>query len=58
MYVDFTIRVCHVNNFRPDGYVKQVPKKARAVIIGGGVIGCSVAYHLAHLGWKDSVLLV
>ena len=37
--------------------MKQVPKKARAVIIGGGVIGCSVAYHLAHLGWKDIVLL-
>ena len=35
----------------------QVPNKARAVIIGGGVIGCSVAYHLAKLGWKDIVLL-
>ena len=35
----------------------QVPSKARAVIIGGGVIGCSVAYHLAKLGWKDVVLL-
>jgi 4-methylaminobutanoate oxidase (formaldehyde-forming) len=27
------------------------------VIVGGGIIGCSVAYHLAHLGWKDVVLL-
>ncbi len=27
------------------------------VIIGGGVIGCSVAYHLAHAGWSDVVLL-
>ena len=35
----------------------QVPTKARAVIIGGGVIGCSVAYHLAKLGWKEVVLL-
>ena len=35
----------------------QVPTKASAVIIGGGVIGCSVAYHLAKLGWKDVVLL-
>ena len=34
-----------------------VPEKARVVIIGGGVIGCSVAYHLAKLGWTDVVLL-
>ena len=33
------------------------PENARVVIIGGGVIGCSVAYHLAKLGWKDVVLL-
>jgi len=29
---------------------KAIPTKARAVIIGGGVSGCSVAYHLAKLG--------
>ncbi|MEH6644528.1 GcvT family protein [Sulfitobacter sp.] len=34
-----------------------VPAHARVVIIGGGVIGCSVAYHLTKLGWKDVVLL-
>ncbi|SOH95166.1 4-methylaminobutanoate oxidase (formaldehyde-forming) [Monaibacterium marinum] len=34
-----------------------VPAKARVVIIGGGVIGCSVAYHLSKLGWTDIVLL-
>ena len=34
-----------------------VPSKARAVIIGGGVIGCSIAYHLGKLGWRDVVLL-
>ncbi|MGB1082397.1 MAG: GcvT family protein, partial [Alphaproteobacteria bacterium] len=36
---------------------KTIPSKARAVIVGGGVSGCSVAYHLAKLGWKDIVLL-
>ena len=30
---------------------------ARAVIIGGGIAGCSIAYHLAKLGWRDIVLL-
>ncbi|MBD3852849.1 MAG: GcvT family protein, partial [Acidobacteria bacterium] len=34
-----------------------VPDRARVVIIGGGVIGTSVAYHLAKLGWNDVVLL-
>jgi glycine cleavage system aminomethyltransferase T/glycine/D-amino acid oxidase-like deaminating enzyme len=34
-----------------------VPDRARVVIVGGGVIGCSVAYHLAHLGWTDVVLI-
>ncbi len=35
----------------------DIPKTARVVIIGGGVSGCSVAYHLAKIGWKDVVLL-
>jgi sarcosine dehydrogenase len=35
----------------------QVPAQARAVIIGGGIIGCSTAYHLARLGWQDIVLI-
>ena len=30
---------------------------ARAVVIGGGVVGCSVLYHLVKLGWRDVVLL-
>ena len=33
------------------------PTHARVVIIGGGIIGCSVAYHLTKLGWRDVVLL-
>lgn len=35
----------------------ELPKKARVVIIGGGVIGCSIAYHLTKIGWDDVVLL-
>ena len=34
-----------------------IQDKAKVVIIGGGVIGCSVAYHLSKLGWTDVVLL-
>ena len=37
--------------------MNALPSHARVVIIGGGVIGCSVAYHLAKLGWTDIVLL-
>jgi len=36
---------------------RTLPTHARVVIVGGGVIGCSVAYHLAKLGWRDVVLL-
>src|ERR1700754_5095212 len=35
----------------------SLPTKARAVIIGGGIVGCSTAYHLAGLGWKDILLV-
>lgn len=37
---------------------KEIPKQAQVVICGGGVVGTSVAYHLAkNFGWKDIVLL-
>ena len=36
---------------------RSIPTQAQVVIIGGGVIGCSVAYHLTKLGWRDVVLL-
>lgn len=35
----------------------EFPMQARVVIIGGGIIGCSTAYHLAKIGWNDVVLL-
>ncbi|MCB1492669.1 MAG: GcvT family protein, partial [Rhodobiaceae bacterium] len=35
----------------------DLPKSAKAVIIGGGIVGCSTAYHLARLGWTEIVLL-
>ena len=36
---------------------KDLPTQARVVIVGGGIVGCSVAYHLTKLGWTDVVLL-
>ena len=35
----------------------SLPAQSQVVICGGGVIGCSVAYHLTKLGWNDVVLL-
>jgi 4-methylaminobutanoate oxidase (formaldehyde-forming) len=35
----------------------DLPTHARVVVVGGGIAGCSVAYHLAKLGWRDVVLL-
>ena len=35
----------------------MIPAQARVVVIGGGIVGCSVLYHLARRGWRDVVLL-
>jgi glycine cleavage system aminomethyltransferase T/glycine/D-amino acid oxidase-like deaminating enzyme len=37
--------------------IPVLPGQARVVIVGGGIIGTSIAYHLAHAGWTDIVLL-
>ena len=39
------------------GTTTRLPDRARVVVIGGGIIGTSIAYHLGHLGWSDVVLL-
>ena len=36
---------------------KELPKSCKVVVIGGGVAGCSTAYHLTKFGWKDTILL-
>src|SRR5688572_11996793 len=50
-----TWRSCSPPYRRP--YMAEVPKQAQVVIIGGGVGGCSIAFHLTQLGWKDVVIL-
>jgi 4-methylaminobutanoate oxidase (formaldehyde-forming) len=42
---------------RHEPEAKSIPTRAQVVVIGGGVIGCSVAYHMTKLGWRDVVLL-
>jgi len=37
--------------------MNDIPSRARAVIIGAGIVGNSIAYHLAELGWRDLVLI-
>jgi len=45
------------NDQSPIQPTNDLPTHAQVVIIGGGVIGCSVAYHLTKLGWDDVLVL-
>ena len=45
------------NKLPQANFASPTPARAQVVIIGGGVIGCSVAYHLTKLGWRDVLLL-
>ncbi|KAG8179596.1 hypothetical protein JTE90_001837 [Oedothorax gibbosus] len=50
----FAAEVSDINDFS----TKEIPKQAQVVICGGGLVGCSVAYHLARdFGWNDVVIL-
>ena len=42
---------------QPSSIDPQMPDRARVVIIGGGIVGCSVAYYLTKLGWSDVLVL-
>ncbi len=46
----------HMTSRQPSA-TSHSPTAARVVIIGGGVAGCSIAYHLAHMGWRDALVL-
>ncbi|HVY68843.1 MAG TPA: FAD-dependent oxidoreductase, partial [Verrucomicrobiae bacterium] len=35
----------------------SIPAETKVVIVGGGIVGCSLAYHLTKLGWRDVVVL-
>ena len=50
----FSIKSYHVRHLTSDS---TLPAEAQIVVCGGGIVGCSVAYHLAKLGWKDVLLL-
>ena len=41
----------------PEHSESSLPKHAKVIIIGGGIVGCSILFHLAKFGWKDVILL-
>jgi dimethylglycine dehydrogenase len=36
----------------------ELPERAKVVIVGGGVMGCGLAYHLGHEGWGEETILL
>ena len=58
-YYYFLRRAFTVFSFSLDEYKKKSRREthSRVVVIGGGVVGCSILYHLTRLGWPDVVLL-
>lgn len=42
---------------KDDSGGKQLPSHVKVAVIGGGVVGCSILFHLAKMGWKDVILL-
>ncbi len=54
-------RLCQFDRLNGSSYSSSaaggLPASARAVVCGGGVVGCSVAYHLPKVGLKDVLLL-
>ena len=36
--------------------IAKIPNTVEVVVIGGGIVGCSIAYHLAHMGMTDVLL--
>ena len=41
----------------PESKSRTLPSHAKVVVIGGGIVGCSILFHLAKFGWKEVVLL-
>ena len=56
-FVDWYLRAFRTAHAPESGQGVKLPDAARIVIIGGGAVGCSIAYHLAKLGERDVLLL-
>ncbi len=46
-----------LNHLISEAMNSSIPSETKVVIVGAGIVGCSLAYHLAKLGWKDVLLL-